>query len=157
MKRTILTVVALVASVVSAQAQAVTAPTSASFPYTDAQMLQVTGFLIEDFQCASLVAGVCTGQAAAPFQTGATIPKANVATLNPVDAFGNNRSVALNASPGNGVLASLPAGVPFVSTITAIGDPTQGASGNSVRSAASNPFFATGVQPAAPANMKVKP
>jgi len=146
-----------IASVARADAQAVTAPSGASFSYPDTALAQVTGFLIEDFQCASLTAGVCVGQAAAPFQTGANIPKANVVTLATPDAFGNNRSVSFAAAPGSGVLTSLPAGVPFIATITAIGDPTVGATGNSPRSAASNPFFSSAVPPAAPSNIKVKP
>jgi hypothetical protein len=140
-----------------AEAQAVTAPTKASFTYTDVQMSLVSGFTVEDFQCASLNAGVCVGQAAQPFQTGASIPKANVTLLATPDSFGNNRQIDLTAAPGNGILASLPAGVPFVSTILGVGDPTVGVIGNSPRSAASNPFFATAGQPAAPGNFKVKP
>jgi len=139
------------------EAQAVTAPTKASFTYTDVQLSLVSGFTVEDFQCASLSAGVCVGQAAQPFQTGATIPKANVTLLATPDSFGNNRQIDLTTSPGNGILASLPAGVPFVSTILGVGDPTVGVIGNSPRSAASNPFFATGVPPVAPGNFKVKP
>jgi hypothetical protein len=139
------------------QAQVVTAPTGASFLYTDAQLAQVTSFVVEDFQCASLSGGICTGQAAAPFQTGVTIPKANVTTLSPADSFGNNRAISFAAAPGSGILTSLPAGVPFVTTILAIGDPTTGTTGQSPRSAASNPFFATGVLPAVPGNIKVKP
>ncbi len=135
MKKILLIGILLTATVV--KAQTVTAPTAATFTQADADFAASASFFLEFFQCASLsttTPQTCVGQAAAPFQTGVTIPKANVTSVSPTRTF------SLTIAPPNGLLASMPLGVPFVATVVANGDPAQGAT-NSARSVPSNPFF----------------
>lgn len=114
----------------------VTAPVAASFSHSDADFAASTSFTFEFFQCTSIVAGQGQGCAPQPFQTGATVAKSAVTTISPVNQFGNNRQFSLTG----GLLPAAPLGVPFVATLTAVGDAAQGVS-NSARSAASNPFY----------------
>lgn len=150
MRKVWLVAVMVLGAAVVAQAQVV-APTSASFTQSDADFAASASFTFEFFQCQSVQNGVGNNCATAPFQVGATVAKAAVTTLNPVDAFGNNRQFSLTG----GVLPSAPLGVVFVGTVTAIGDPAVGV-GNSSRSAASNPFYLGLRQLPAVTNPRVK-
>lgn len=140
MKKLILTLAFILSfGLIQAQAQ-VNAPTSASYFHTDVDFNQTVSVKLEFFQCGSISGGTCVNQAAQPFQTGVDIPKASITTLSTPDAFGNTRTFSLTSAPASTSLQSLPAGVPFIATLIASGDPATGA-GSSARSAASNPFF----------------
>lgn len=139
-----------------ASAQVTSAPTTLSFTTPDTDLPKTLGYHVDFFQCGSISPqGLCVNQAGTPFQTGFDVPKAQVTTLSPVDQFGNNRSVSLTTAPASGVLPSLPNGVFFVPTVTATGDPTQGAT-NSPRSAAGNPFLENPAALTAPTGIRVK-
>ena len=127
----------LVAS--QAQAQAVTGPKTATFAQPAGDIPLTLSYQLDFFQCASVTAGACVGQAATPFQSGVVIPVASVTTQAP-DANGNNRTFPLTTAPASGLLGAIPVGTPFVATLIVNGDPAQG-EGTSGRSAASNPFF----------------
>lgn len=148
MKRALVLALALLLLPIAAHAQVVAAPTLVTFnlgPET------LTAVQLDFFQCASIAgsgaSATAVGCATTPFQGDITIPIAQVQTI-PADAFGNTRQVALNAAPVAGTLAAVPIGVPFMATISAVGDPATGA-GVSPRSAASNPFFSS-LKPVAP-------
>jgi hypothetical protein len=136
----VLCLVALLSCATRVSAQTVVNPSTASFTQTPADIAATVSVQLDFFQCASLAAGVCVGQAATPFQAGALVPAASITTLATPDSFGNNRVMPLTAAPQLGLLQSAPAGVPFVATLIANGDPNLGA-GASARSAASNGFF----------------
>lgn len=137
-------------------AQTVIGPTRILFVHPDAELAVTGAYHVDFFQCASVSStGACVSQAASPFQ-GADVMKAAVVTLSPPDASGANRQIAMNAAPVSGVLGSMPAGVPFVGTLQAVGDPNAGGTGASARSAASNPFFAAGKTPASPTGVLAK-
>lgn len=110
------------------------APTQMSFTATDADVAATLSYHLDFFQCTSITAGAGVGCAAAPFQTGVDISKAGMTTA------GTTRTLSLTAAPANGLLAATPAGIPFVGTLIANGDPQLGAV-NSPRSSASNAFF----------------
>jgi hypothetical protein len=57
------------------QAQVVTSPSGLTFLHPDTDFAVTASYRLEFFQCASLVAGVCQGRAASPFQTVTSIPK----------------------------------------------------------------------------------
>lgn len=141
----------LCAARVAAQTPA-TNPSAVAFAHPDSEFAVTGSYIEEFFQCGSILAGACVNQAAAPFQTGVTIPKSGVSTLSP-PVNGNNRSINLRVAPASGVLASLPSGVGFVTMLSAIGDPAAGGTGSSARSAASNPFFQSAKTPAAPTGL----
>jgi hypothetical protein len=145
----------------SASAQTVIGPTKLEFTHSDADLTLTGTYHLDFFQCASITPAVppatqptCNGQATTPSQS-SDVPKASVTTLSPPDGAAN-RSISLTAPPANGNLAALPAGVPFVSTIIAVADPNVGGSGQSPRSAASNPFFSAGKTPAQPTGVVAK-
>lgn len=147
--RTWALLVAFLMSAVYAEAQVVVAPTGVTFTHSATEFNRTASYREEFFQCTSVTAGVCTGRAAAPFQTGVLIPKAAVTGTAP-------RAFLFSSIPAGSPLPSLPAGVGFVSTLVAIGDPNAGATGESARSGDSNPFFAQGVTPASPTNVVVQ-
>lgn len=139
-----------------ARAQAVIAPSKLLFKSTDADLGLTAAYHVDFYQCASVSSdGACVGQAASPFQ-GADVAKAAVVTLSPPDTSGANRQIAMSAAPVSGVLAAMPAGVPFVGTLVAVSDPNAGGVGVSTRSAPSNPFFAQGKTPASPTGVLAK-
>lgn len=133
-----------------ASAQVVISPTGVTFTHTATDFAVTASYREEFFQCGSLTGGVCTGRAAAPFQTGTLIPKAAVTGTAPT------RNFLFSSIPVGSPLPSLPAGVPFVTTLVAIGDPNVGGVGESGRSSDSSPFFAQGRTPAAPTNVAVQ-
>ena len=143
----------LVLSASHARAQAVTGPTKAVFAQPAGDIPLTLSYQMDFFQCASVTAGACVGQAATPFQSGVVIPVASVTTQAP-DANGANRTFPLNTAPASGLLGAIPVGVPFVATLIVNGDPAQG-EGTSGRSAASNPFFMPKL-PAAATTVKVQ-
>jgi hypothetical protein len=139
--RAVLLVACLVRAV-SAQAQIVIAPTGANFTATAADFANTLSYQFDLFACTSVTAGppaLCVGQSATAFGTGIVVPVASVVPLVPPDAFGNNYTFPLNVAPVLAFLQSTPAGVGYVATIIANGNPATG-SLNSPRSAASNPF-----------------
>ncbi len=145
--------VVLLLFVTQAQAQVVTGPNTAAFNQPAADIPLTLSYQLDFFQCASVTAGACVGQATTPFQSGAVIPVASVTTQTP-DGNGNNRKFPLTTAPANGLLGAIPVGVPFVATLIVNGDPAQG-EGTSGRSAASNPFFMPKL-PAAATTVKVQ-
>lgn len=144
-----------VAMAASAQAQVVTGPSQITFSSPSHAIVAV--YHIDFFQCGSIAPpgsvnpGACVGRATAPFQTGVDVPKANITGSNPVYI------IDLTTAPAVTVLPSLPAGMGFILTLTAVGDPSVGGTGQSVRSGDSNSFFRAGLVPAAPGNVTVKP
>jgi hypothetical protein len=132
---------ALVAALASAQT--VTAPQSATFQYSAANLAQVTGFVQQYYLCTMSSTGVCT-PATTPFQAGVTVPVASVTGTAPT------LTISLTTSPESGVLASMPAGSAFVGTLEAIGNPAMGFSGTSAQGPVSNAFFPQAGTPAVP-------
>jgi len=148
--RVIILLAAMTLFAVPATAQVVIAPTGTTFNHPTTEFNRTASYREEFFQCASVTAGVCTGRAAAPFQTGVLIPKAAITGTAP------SRTFLFTSIPSGNPLPSLPAGVGFVATIVAIGDPNAGATGESARSGDSNPFFAQGTTPASPTSVVVQ-
>ena len=146
--------VALVGLARPAAAQVLIGPSTVLFTHADADFALTASYQVDFFQCASLSSGACQGQAVAPIQSIA-VPKASVTSFT-ADANGNNRSINLKAAPVSSVLPSLPAGVPFVLALAAVGDPNAGAVGTSADSGPSGPFFAAGKVPAVPTAARVK-
>lgn len=123
-------------------------PNALTFQHPDADFAITTGYTIEYYRCGSLsTAGLCVGRATAAFQVGNTIPKAAVTGV------ANARTIDLSKL---NVFTSLPAGVPFVMALTAVGDKNAGATGDSGRSLDSNAFFALGRNPAIPDSLVVR-
>jgi hypothetical protein len=156
MKRFLLLALALLAVAIPASAQVVTKPTAASFTQSDAEFAASLGYHLDFYQCASVTAGACVGQATAPFQQGVDVPKALVTTIVPVAPDTNNRSFSFLVAPANQILSAAPAGIGFVVTLIVNGDPTLGF-GESARSAASNPFFQSGAPPLAVTGLRLIP
>jgi hypothetical protein len=158
MKRLTLSMLIAIAALVGvtrpAAAQVLIGPSTALFAHADADFTLTASYQLDVFQCTSLVAGACQGQAVAPMQS-IVVPKANVTSFSP-DANGDNRSINLKAAPVSMVLPSMPAGVPFVLAVAAVGDPNAGAIGTTVDSGPSSPFFAAGKLPAVPTAVRVK-
>lgn len=138
-----------------ALAQTVVNPQLAVFQQSDPEFNKSLSYHMDFFACTSLAAGVCQGQAVAPFQVGSDIAKAAVTTISPPNPDGTNRSFSMTTAPITGVLASMPTGTAFVTTLAAVGDPNMGAT-NSARSAASNPFFPSGTALAPVGTLKVR-
>lgn len=146
-------VAALVLSARLAAAQTVVAPTAAIFDHPDAEFAITSGYRVEFFRCNSVSPGppaVCVGRAAAPFTTGAIVPKASITGTAAA------RRINLLAAPVSGVLASMPTGVGFVGTLVALGDLSAGGFGESGRTADSNPFYASGRTPASPTGVVIQ-
>lgn len=140
-----------------AQAQVVVGPSSAVFSHPDDQYAITATYHLDFYQCASVTVdaanpqGICIGQAAAPFQSGADVPK------SAVTGDAQNRTVNLRTSSANGVLTAMPVGVGFVTKIKAVADATiAGVAGTSAPSPESNPFFSQARTPAAPGNASIR-
>src|SRR5262245_26766573 len=106
----------------SANAQVVTGPSNAVFDHPDADFNVTASYTINYYQCTSVntSTGAGVGCGSAPFSSG-SVPKANVTTTT-----SPTRSINLKAAPANGPINAMPAGVPFISKILAVGDPNAG-------------------------------
>jgi hypothetical protein len=137
-----------------ASAQAVMAPTTVNFAHDDGGFAVTGSYREEYFMCSSVTVSngvtTCVGRAAQPFTTVSQVPKSIVT------GTANARSFKFADIPAGSPLPAMPVGVPFVTTLVAIGDPVQGGAGESARSTDSNPFYGRGKVPAAVTNVVVQ-
>lgn len=141
----------------SASAQIIITPTLATFTHPDAEFTNTASYNVLFFQCTSVSPpdaanpnGKCNGKATSPFQT-VTVAK------SAVTGTASSRTISMSVAPLNGTLTSMPAGVGFVSDISANGDTSiPGVSGTSANSADSNPFFGSAKVPAAPGAFSIR-
>lgn len=134
----------------------VTAPRIALFQHSDADVALTATYHLDLYQCGAVQNGLCQNQAAAPI-AGFDIPKTAMTNVTPppTDSTQPNRSISLLNASG-AFLVAVPAGVPYIATLTAIADPNAGGQGSSGASAASNPFYAVAGTPARPAAVTVR-